>query len=264
MIANAPVEARSECSRRKSTTLQCATVSLVIPTWNDADALRKLLVVASVFAGITEIIVADSSQSDACAQVASEFGARYLRCNKPNRGAQMNAGARLANGEVILFHHADTELSAEHIHAVQHAAGGPGFTSGSFYRKFDPAQRRRAWLVPIVRWYNRHFGALYGDQSLFIRREHFYQTGGFKEIALMEDVEYTRRLRKQGIALVDPPIASNGRRLAHRGSLRVTIQNLMIMMLFRVGVSPDRLHAWYYKNKKPLTSPSLAETQTHL
>ena len=151
---------------------------------------------------------------------------------------------------MILFHHADTELRAEHIESVRRAAAALGFTSGSFYRKFGPGQKRRAWLEPLVRFYNRHFGALYGDQSLFITRQHFARTGGFKEIALMEDVEYTRRLRKHGIALVDPPVAGNGRRLDLRGATRVTLQNIIIMILFRLGVSPEWLHRWYYSRKK--------------
>jgi GT2 family glycosyltransferase len=230
------------------------TVSLVIPCWNDADALRRLLPAATSISGVIETIVADSSENGVCEHVSNEFGATHLRCPKPNRGAQMNAGACIARGDVILFHHADTELRAEHIESVQKAALKPRFTSGAFYRRFDPAQKRRAWMEPFVRFYNRHFGALYGDQSLFISREHFVRTGGFQEIALMEDVEYTRRLRKHGITLVDPPVASNGRRLTKRGSIRVTLQNLMIMVLFRFGASPDWLHRWYYgKNVKRKT-----------
>ena len=225
------------------------TVSLVVPCWNDVDALKRLLPIVTSQPELLETIVADSSDNGACENVTAEFGATYLRCPRPNRGAQMNAGAQIARGDIILFHHADTELRTEHIESIREASRDVRFTSGAFYRKFDPAQKQRSWMEPFVRFYNRHFGALYGDQSLFITREHFARTGGFKAIALMEDVEYTRRLRKYGITLVDPPIASNGRRLTQRGSIRVTIQNLLIMLLFRFGASPDWLHSWYYRRK---------------
>ena len=156
----------------------------------------------------------------------------YIRCEKPNRGGQMNAGGRIAPGDVLLFHHADTELNGEHIASIQHAASDPKFRSGSFYRRFDPAQRRRAWLVPIVRFYNRHFGALYGDQSLFITREHFIATGGFKDFPLLEDVEYSRRFEKtagsSSSIRPSPPMAEDwstrgmagdGSELRHHGAL---------------------------------------------
>jgi hypothetical protein len=105
----------------------------------------------------------------------------------------------------------------------------------------------RQWLVPIVRWYNRHIGALYGDQTLFVRREQFQRMKGFKDIPLMEDIEFSRRLRKTGrIALLDPPVWASARRHKQKGSLRVTLFNMLIMVLFRFGVSPWTLHRWYY------------------
>jgi len=78
--------------------------------------------------------------------------------------------------------------------------------------------------------------------------------GGFKEIALMEDVEFTRRLRRNGgIVLCDPPVLSSARRHQAKGSMRTTLQNIAIMMMFRLGVSPDRLHRWYYKKPSSRT-----------
>lgn len=225
-------------------------ISLIIPCWNDAEALKQLLPRAARFAGVYETIIADASENGACEQIAREHGAIYVRCPRPNRGAQMNAGAAAASGDVLLFHHADTELRADHIAAIQRAANESSFLAGAFYRKFDPGHRKRQWMERWVRLYNRHCGALYGDQSLFIRREQFARTGGFKEIPLMEDVEFTRRLRRDGgIVLIDPPVLSSARRHRQRGSLRTTIQNIVIIMLFRFGASPDRLHRWYYRKK---------------
>lgn len=227
------------------------TLSLVAPVWNDARGLRSLLDQAAQTAEIFEIVVADASDDDACRQAAEEHaGVRYVRCPRPNRGAQMNAGARVATGELLLFHHVDVPLSSEHCRAARAAAARPGFSAGAFYRKFDPVHRRRQWLEGLVRAYNRWGGALYGDQSLFILKRDFDKHGGFRDIALMEDVEFTLRLRRNGgISLVDPPVLPSARRHARLGSMWTTLCNLWIVTAFRLGVSPETLHRWYYRRK---------------
>jgi rSAM/selenodomain-associated transferase 2 len=257
MAGSATTESTLDTVAPATIAARLPTVTLIIPCWNDADALRRILPDATCFAGIVQTIVADASENGACEQIAREFGATHVRCPRPNRGAQMNAGARAADGDVLLFHHADTELRADHIAAIQRVATSASFSAGSFYRKFDPAHRKRQWMQRWVRLCNRHWGALYGDQSLFIRRDHFVQIGGFKEIALMEDVEFSRRLRRAGrIVLIDPAVLSSARRHRARGSLRTTIQNISIMILFQLGVSPEWLHRWYYKPKHARQQPA--------
>jgi rSAM/selenodomain-associated transferase 2 len=223
-------------------------VSVIVPCWNDGDALTSCLQTVRELDGIAEVIVADASSEASCARVAASMGARVVHCEQPNRGRQLNAGSSVASGEILLFQHVDTELTQKHIDAIRHALNGDGHVGGAFYRKFDRAHRMRQWLVPLVRWYNRRGGALYGDQSLFVRRDVFKQMGGFADIPLMEDVEFSRRLRRVGCVLLDPPVGSSARRHRKLGSLRVTLQNLMIMVLYRCGVSPARLHRWYYRS----------------
>src|SRR2546423_12527437 len=96
-------------------------ISIIIPCWNDAAALKEALGRISAIAGDHEIIVADASTTDDSATVARSFGARVVQCDRPNRGRQMNAGAAAASGDVLLFQHTDTELAAEHLTApAQH------------------------------------------------------------------------------------------------------------------------------------------------
>jgi rSAM/selenodomain-associated transferase 2 len=224
-----------------------ARISIIIPVWNDASALRQCLGAIGQIKGIHEVIVADASSDDASSAMAQANGARVVRCDQPNRGRQQNAGAAQATGDLLVFQHVDVEIAQEHIDALHSAADRDGIVGGAFYRKFDKSHRLRQWLVPVVRVYNRTIGALYGDQTLFVRRLQFKQMGGFKDIPLMEDIEFSRRLRKTGrIVLLDPPVWASARRHAQRGSLRVTLFNMLIMVLFRVGVSPWTLHRWYY------------------
>lgn len=223
------------------------SLSIVIPVWNDPEALSNLLRQIAAIDDVLEVVVADASSDDCCARFASVFGAVHVRCAQPNRGAQMNAGAAVARGELLLFHHVDVPLTAAHCHAVRRAGGRRGFSAAAFYRSFDPLHWRRRWLERFIRLYNRTSGALYGDQSLCIRRDCFQSHGGFKSIALMEDVEFTLRLRRNGgILLLDPPVLPSARRHARRGSLRTSLLNLWILAAFRCGVSPETLHRWYY------------------
>jgi GT2 family glycosyltransferase len=94
----------------------------------------------------------------------------------------------------------------------------------------------------------RRGGTLYGDQSIFVRKEIFEQLGGFASIPLMEDVEFSRRLRRTGkIVVLDPPIATSPRHHERRGAIRTSIRNGVMIVLYRLGISPQRLHAWYYR-----------------
>jgi GT2 family glycosyltransferase len=89
---------------------------------------------------------------------------------------------------------------------------------------------------------------LYGDQSIFVRRDQYNALGGFPPIPLMEDVEFSRRLRRAGkIALLEPPLVTSARRHATQGSWRTSVRNGTLLLLHRIGVSPYRLHRWYYR-----------------
>src|SRR5690349_18332827 len=107
-------------------------ISIVIPCWNDAAALRDCLTRVVPLAARHEILVADASSTEACAAVAAAFpSVRLIRCDPPNRGRQMNSGAAAAAGDVLLFQHTDTELTADHLSAIERAlATDPGLVGG--------------------------------------------------------------------------------------------------------------------------------------
>jgi rSAM/selenodomain-associated transferase 2 len=223
-------------------------ISVVIPTWRDTENLASLLPKLSRMRGVTETIVVNASRDIASERIARECGVTLLRSSPPNRGAQMNAGALAAIGEVLLFQHADTELTEAHLTAIDVALRNPRVVGGAFYRKFDGRHPRLMWLEPVARFLSRNGGTLYGDQSVFVRREVFQRLGGFAKIPLMEDVEFSKRLRAAGkIALLDPPMQSSPRYHMHTGAWRATMRNTSFIVLYRLGVSPFRLHRWYYQ-----------------
>jgi hypothetical protein len=104
------------------------------------------------------------------------------------------------------------------------------------------------WLEAVARFLTRHGGTLYGDQSIFVRHDNFRTLQGFAQIPLMEDIEFSRRLRAAGkIAVLDPPVQSSARRHLRKGAWRTSIQNGLFIVLYNLGVSPHRLHRWYYR-----------------
>jgi rSAM/selenodomain-associated transferase 2 len=225
-------------------------VSVIVPSWRDAENLALLLPAVAAIDSVAETIVVDVSGDAESQKIAQEFGAHFVACSAPNRGAQMNVGAMLATGEVLLFQHADTELRPDHVHAIETAMLDPQLIGGAFYRKFDRRHPYLVWLEPIARLRSRRGGTLYGDQSIFVRREVFLHLGGFARIPLMEDVEFSRRLRAAGkIALLDPPTQTSARRHAGRGAWRTSMQNALFIVLYKFGVAPERLHQWYYRER---------------
>jgi rSAM/selenodomain-associated transferase 2 len=224
-------------------------ISVVVPSWRDAENLESLLPALARRERVAETIVVDASGDEKAEQIARTTGARYVACPTPNRGEQMNLGAATSSGDVILFQHCDTILEDAHLEAIAAALADPEIIGGAFFRKFDGRHPRLMWLESIARFLTSHGGTLYGDQSIFVRRDVFQKLGGFAKIPLMEDVEFSRRLRAAGkIALLDPPLESSARRHARKGAWLTSIQNGLFIVLYKLGVSPHRLHRWYYGN----------------
>ena len=223
-----------------------ASISVIIPIWREGETLLSLVPNLKSWRQIREVIVSAAEPVFDLRRQLEEAGAIFLDNPKPNRGRQLNEGARIATGDWLLFQHADTELCREHVEALA-ALNESDVVGGAFYRAFDDRHPHLRFLEPLERWHSRAFGTVYGDQSIFVRREQFLRIGGWAEMPLMEDVDLSRRLRASGkIKLLDPPIRSCARTQIARGPWRVTLRNLIFLILFRCGVPVESLHRWYY------------------
>jgi rSAM/selenodomain-associated transferase 2 len=221
-------------------------ISVILPVWRDSESLIPLIERLRSFTEAREIIVSAAEPSAGLRESVEEAGAIFVDRSNPNRGRQLNRGAQMATADWLLFHHVDTELTAAHVAALA-AIDSAEIIGGGFYRKFDERHPKLRWLEGFERWHARAFGTIYGDQSIFVRRKHFRRMGGFAPLPLMEDVEFSARLRRSGkVALLDPPMASSARKQMEQGAWRVTLRNLLFLILYRTGVSPTRLHEWYY------------------
>ncbi len=201
---------------------------------------------------VREVIMATVEKSTALEAGTSGF--RTVHCSQQGRGNQMNEAARNATGNVLLFHHADTELTAAHLQSLESALRtDPSLGGGAYRRRFDERHPRLRWLEPWEALRCRRFGPLFGDQSLFVRRPVFVELGGFADIPLMEDVDFSCRLRRHsGIALLLPAIRSSARKHIQQGRWRTTLINALFLLLYVCGISPRKLHAWYYRPASPV------------
>jgi hypothetical protein len=192
--------------------------------------------------------------------LAQRGAIQLISCDQPSRGKQLNIGADVARGTLLCFHHCDTELRPDHLSALQQVAGDPSIVGGAFHRRFRA--ERTMWRERLVRWLSKLGGPLFGDQSIFVKTTVFRKLGGFAEIPLMEDLEFSRRLRRTGqVVILDPPLWSPPRRLGRFGTWWRTFRNTAFIVLFYLGVDPYTLHRWYYRQARSLPGGSSNSSQ---
>jgi len=221
-----------------------ATIAVVIPTLNEAEELDATIALARE-GGARFVIVADGGSSDSTLEIAR--GAADLVLSAPRgRALQMNLGARHAGpAAVLLFLHADTHLPHRFPDAIEAAIAG-----GAVGGRFDVELRGSRRLLPVIAWLinlrSRWSGIATGDQAMFVRRDVFEEIGGFPEIALMEDVALSRRLRRLGpVAALREHASTSARRWEAAGVVRTILLMWWLRLAFACGVAPERLARSY-------------------
>jgi hypothetical protein len=219
-------------------------ISLIVPVWGDDELAVNLINSLPVVPELAEWIVVAVNPAPSLRNLDRRGAIQLISCNEPSRGKQMNAGANAARGTLLCFHHCDTELSPEHLRALERVASDRAIAGGAFHRRFRA--QHTMWREPLVRWLSELGGPLFGDQSIFVTASVFRKLGGFADIPLMEDLEFSRRLP---------------RRLGRLGTWWRTCRNATLIGLFYLGVDPRTLHTWYYRqlrthpNSNPNNSP---------
>lgn len=218
-------------------------VSIIVPVLNEAAALGRTLAPWSNRDGI-ELIVVDGGSTDATREIASRH-ARVVQTAR-GRARQMNAGAAVATGDVLLFVHADTRLPDDAGTAVRTALRDANVVGGAFRLAIEPSTPALRLVAAGANLRARWFGLPYGDQALFVRRTTFAELGGFPDVALMEDLIFVRRLARRGrLMLLPQAVVTSARRWRREGVLTVTLRNQLFVALFACGVRPERLARWY-------------------
>jgi rSAM/selenodomain-associated transferase 2 len=224
-------------------------VSVVIPVLDEEVRIGSQLESLALLP-VHEVIVVDGGSRDATVATvarASAAGTARLLVAPRGRASQMNAGARAATGDVLLFLHADVRLPDDAVRRVEEALADSCVVAGAF-RTWTVAEGRRSWLAPLLHLADlrsRYSPLPYGDQALFVRAEVFWKVGSFPEQPLMEDLELSRRLRRLGrIRIVHSRVTVSGRRFLAR-PIFYTLAVNVFPALYAAGVSAVTLRRFY-------------------
>ncbi len=229
-------------------------LSIVIPTLNAANLLPRCLAAlgeAHRNGLLHEIIIADAggAETGGCAEtveIAHGFGASVFVAPR-GRGPQIVAGAARSSGAWLLFLHADTCLEsgwAREVAAFIAAEGAAGRAAAFRHRLDDPAPQARR-IERLANWRSRRLALPYGDQGLLISRRLYEAVGGYRPLALMEDVDLVRRLGSRRIVLLESAAVTSAARYRRDGWWLRPARNLTLLTLWFLGLPPAWLARLY-------------------
>ena len=229
-------------------------ISVIIPTLDEERTIMTLLA-HTVSLGFDELIVVDGGSLDQTRQLVESYKpSTHLAAQSPvrlmtapcGRARQMNEGAKASRGEILLFLHADTQLPDGAKTMIETALDDQQMVGGRFDVRFDRPSMWGTVISRMMNWRSRMSGIATGDQALFVRRPIFEQIGGFADIPLMEDIDFSRRLKRKGAsAALTETVTTSFRRWERHGPLRTILLMWALRFLYWIGVSPHRLTKLY-------------------
>lgn len=233
-------------------------LSIIIPTLNEAVQLHyTLMPLRALQARGHEVIVVDGGSSDHTMTIAQEFADRVLSTAR-GRARQMNAGAAVASGEVLLFLHADTRLPEQADALIAAGLHREQILWGRFDVRLSGQQFLLRVVGAMMNRRSRLSSIATGDQALFVRRAAFMQLGGYPDIALMEDIALCKLLKRLSRPEnLSARVVTSSRRWEQRGIVRTILLMWRIRLAYALGVSPQRL-AQLYQQKPACNSPPRA------
>ena len=230
------------------------TIAVIIPTLNEASTIGATIRHTAGL-GFDEIVVVDGGSSDqtglivdSCTSSTRHSALSPLRLMQapPGRACQLNAGARTVRTDVLLFLHADTRLPTDARQLIDSVVADPAVVGGRFDVRFDRASIWSRLIATFMNFRSRLTRISTGDQAMFVRRHIFERLSGFSNIPIMEDIEFSRRLKRMGqtVALHERVVTSF-RRWEQQGPLRTILLMWVLRFLYWIGVSPHQLHRFY-------------------
>ena len=235
--------ARATQLKRQTNALMPLKVSVIIPTINESANIANAITKAWA-AGASEVIVVDGGSNDETASIAQTCDCKFIHSDK-GRAAQQNLGESVATGDVLLFLHADCWLEESGVEQITQAID-QGANYGCFFQKFDSPKWKYRWLERGNSLRTRFFEVIYGDQGLFIRRELFRELGKFPDEPFMEDLLFSRTLRKHSRPVFLPgPLYASARRWEKEGFVRQQLRNWHIVLMNWIGWTPTQLKRRY-------------------
>jgi len=219
-------------------------ISIIVPTLNEETnlpvTLRQLAQRPDV-----ELLVVDGGSTDNTVHIARKFTS-YVFVSEPGRALQMNAAARHATGDILLFLHADTFLLPGALDELQRRITGDGAVGGAFDLNIDSPRRLMRLIAKISSQRSRLLRAPHGDQAIFCWRQVFEEVGGYPDVPIMEDVALARQLRRVGrLTFLRSGLVTSARRWIANGVIKTTTVNMLVRFLYLLRVPSRHLRHIY-------------------
>ena len=222
--------------------------SIIVPAFHEGENINALIESLKRLDSDQdrEIIVVDGAQEKDTLGAIDRNPVVKISCER-GRAKQMNAGASIARGEILIFLHADTQLPTHAFKKIQSLVEQREYVGGAFGLGIKSDKFIFKAIARLASWRSRLNRVPFGDQAIFIRREYFNRIGGYREIPLMEDVELMRRIKKSGdkIWIFDDRVMTSPRRWEKEGVAYCIFRNWALQALYLLGISPHRLATFY-------------------
>jgi rSAM/selenodomain-associated transferase 2 len=219
-------------------------ISVVMPTYNEEKALTHTLAALFTQPGEYEVILVDGESTDRTCAIVAELALSTVRLLTASKGraSQMNAGAKQARGEWLLFLHADTVLPIGALRRLNEMESDQTIQAGGFMHRFSGDDWRLRFISFLDNFRCVRSRIIYGDQALFVRRSLFEELGGFPYQPILEDVAFCERLIKKTSPLIlSPPVVTDARKFLKMGIVRSFVRVLLIILHveYRLPVLPQ-------------------------
>ena len=219
-------------------------ISIIIPVLNEEEIIEDTLKSLKKQKGDFELIVVDGGSTDQTKEITNRY--QNIISSRRGRSFQMNAGAKASKGDILLFLHADSKLQDEAIIRIENVVKDEEIVGGAFKFSLDDS----SWYYQIISFFANMRAKIFkiypGDHGLFVRKSIFNKIGGYKNIELMEDVDLSNRLKKEGkLIQLDTKIISSARRLKREGIITTFFHMQLNRFLYFAGISPTVLSRFY-------------------
>lgn len=219
-------------------------ISVIIPIFNEEKVLSKSSPYLHKLAQCAELIFVDGGSTDKSLEIAKQHGKVIL--DKKGRALQMNSGVSFAKSEILLFLHADTFIPIVALKSIENNLTNNGFIGGCLTQRIDKIGAIYRFLETFGNLRARISKVFYGDQGIFVKRDIFFQIGGFPAVPIMEDILFTKRLRQAGKAIVlKDKIFVSARRWEKKGIIRTVILYSFLNILFWLKVPLEKIKLIY-------------------
>lgn len=224
--------------------------SVIIPVLHETNKINSLIEHLHALEGSrnSEVIIVDGSPTKDTINAINDEKIISISSEK-GRAKQMNAGASIARGEILIFLHADTKLPEDAFQKIRRVFEEGRYVGGAFYLRIDSDRVIFKLISHITSFLSRLTRIPYGDQTIFIKKDYFNRIGRYGDIPVMEDAELMRKIKRERkkICIIRDNVKTSPRRWEEKGIFYTILINQTIRILYFLGVSPDKLTKFFYR-----------------